>query len=140
MLKALMERPGNEGFSAAISDGGLYAEIADEGREFFGPSAEITLLCGRDAAERMAGWDYGAPGVFEEMLRKFRLLVAARHGEYEPAGHHSSRILKLPMDATWDDVSSSEVRRRIETREDWRNLVPPDLARMIEQLYPEKTP
>jgi nicotinate-nucleotide adenylyltransferase len=140
MLEALVESVGHEGFSAAVSAGGLYAEIADEARTFFGPNAEIALLCGRDAAERMATWNYDTPGVFEEMLRRYRLLVAARHGEYEPAGHHSTRILKLPMEATWDDVSSSEVRRRIASGGDWQRLVPPDLAGMIAQLYPEKTP
>jgi nicotinate (nicotinamide) nucleotide adenylyltransferase len=140
MLKALVESAGKKGFSAAVSEGGLYAEIADEARAFFGPHVEITLLCGRDAAERMATWNYATPGTFEEMLLRYRLLVAARHGEYEPARHHSSRILKLPMQATWDDVSSSEVRRRIASGEDWKKFVPPDLAGMIAQLYPEKTP
>ncbi len=76
MLEILAQQ--DEGFSAAVSDGGLYAEIADEAREFFGHGAEIVLVCGRDAAERIARWDYGAPGVFDDLLRRYRLLVAAR--------------------------------------------------------------
>jgi nicotinate-nucleotide adenylyltransferase len=123
------------GFSAAVSDAGLYAGIADEAREFFGPEVEIALVCGRDAAERMATWDYGAPGVFDEMLRRYRLLVAARQGEYQPGAHYSGRIARLGMETGWDEVSSSEVRRRIAQGEDWRTLVPPVLAALIEDLY-----
>lgn len=139
MLAQLIEGQGDAGISAAISHGGLYAEVADEARAFFGPEPEIALVCGRDAAERIAGWDYGAPGFFDEMLRKYRLLVAARRGEYQPAGRHSDRILRLPMDASWDDVSSSELRRRIARREDWEKLAPPQLVETIRHLYAEDT-
>ncbi len=121
------------GFSVALSDGGLYAEIAEEAREFFGEATEIFLLAGRDAVERMAAWDYGTPGVFEGLVKRHRLLVAARHGEYEPAGHHSDRIIRLTMAADWDEVSSSEVRRRMENGEDWRELVPAAIADIIKQ-------
>jgi nicotinic acid mononucleotide adenylyltransferase len=135
MLVMLAENGNSPGFSAAVSDAGLYIGIADEARQFFGREVDIALVCGRDAAERMATWDYGTPGVFDELLRRYRLLVAARHGEYEPAGHHSDRITRLDMEMGWDEVSSSEVRRRIAQGEDWRCLVPPVLAGMIEDLY-----
>jgi nicotinate-nucleotide adenylyltransferase len=125
----------NAGFSAAVSDGGLYAEIAAEAREFFGPEAEIALILGRDAAERIAAWDYGAPGFFDDFVGRHRLLVAARGGEYEPARRHRERISALPMDSSWDEVSSSEVRRRIAEGGDWRALVPPAIAGMVESLY-----
>jgi nicotinate-nucleotide adenylyltransferase len=133
MLETLARE--HEGFSAAVSDGGLYAEIAAEARESFGPETEIAVVLGRDAAERIAAWDYGAPGVFEDFIRRHRLLVAARSGEYEPAGHHRERISRLPMESSWDDVSSSEVRRRIAEGEDWRVLVPPGIAWIVEDLY-----
>jgi nicotinate-nucleotide adenylyltransferase len=123
------------GFSAAVSGGGLYAEIADEAREFFGPRTEIALVCGRDAAERIAGWDYGAPGVFEDLLSRYQLLVAARTGDYEPAMHYKGRVLNLPLESSRDDVSSSEVRRRIANGEDWRPLVPPALVEIVRNLY-----
>jgi nicotinate-nucleotide adenylyltransferase len=130
----LVQLAGSEpGFSAAISEGGLYAEIAEEAREFFGEATEIALLAGRDAVERMAAWDYGTPGVFDELVKRHRLLVAARQGEYEPAAHHSGRIVPLTMAADWDEVSSSEVRRRIESGEDWRELVPRAIADIIKQ-------
>lgn len=138
MLARLVEGCADAGFSAATSQGGLYAEVADEARMFFGAEPEIALVCGRDAAERMATWDYGDPGFFDAMLRKYRLLVAARGGEYQPASHHSERIVKLPMDVLWDEVSSSEVRRRIVGNEDWEKLTPPQLVEMIRHLYAEE--
>lgn len=133
MLETLARQ--HEGFSAAVSEGGLYAEMAAEARDYFGPQTEISLVLGRDAAERIAAWDYGAPGVFDDFVRRHRLLVAARGGEYEPAGHHREQISRLPMESSWDDVSSSEVRRRIANGEDWRMLVPPSIAGIVQDLY-----
>jgi nicotinate-nucleotide adenylyltransferase len=133
MLETLARQ--EAGFSAAVSDGGLYADIASEARAYYGPQTAIALVLGRDAAERIADWDYGAPGVFDNFVRRHRLLVAARGGEYEPAGHHREFIETLPMESSWDEVSSSEVRRRIAHGEDWRELVPPAIAGILENLY-----
>jgi nicotinate-nucleotide adenylyltransferase len=124
-----------EGFSAAISFGGLYADIAEEAREHFGPSLDLSLVMGRDAAERIAAWDYGRPGAFDDFVSRYKLLVAARSGHYLPAPRHAGRISPLPMGASWDDVSSSEVRRRMAAGEKWRHLVPNSLIEIIENLY-----
>jgi nicotinic acid mononucleotide adenylyltransferase len=132
MLEALAKE---EGFSAAVSDGGLYAEIAEEAADFFKGTPEIVLVCGRDAAERMATWDYGAPGVFDELLRRHRLLVASRNGEYDCGADRGGRIARLAMGRDWSDVSSSEVRRRIADGEEWHGLIPPILTHMIQDLY-----
>ena len=83
----------------------------------------------------MAAWDYGTPGVFDELVDRHRLLVAARQGEYEPAGHHRDRVTRLTMGADWDEVSSSEVRRRIECGENWRELVPVAIRDLVRNLY-----
>ena len=137
MLEILANQ--EEGFSAAVSDGGLYAEIAEEARAYFGSEVEIALVCGRDAAERIAAWDYGSPGFFDEFVRRYRLLVAARTGEYKPAENHAGRIIALPMESSslrnLDDVSSSEVRRRLAAGEDWRGIVPTAIGDIIETLY-----
>jgi nicotinate-nucleotide adenylyltransferase len=133
MLETLARQ--HAGFSAAVSDGGLYAEMASEAQDYFGSQTEISLVLGRDAAERIAAWDYGAPGVFDEFVSRHRLLVAARSGDYEPAGRHRERISKLPMEASWDEVSSSEVRRRIADGEDWSALVPAAIAGIVQNLY-----
>jgi len=124
-----------EHFSVAVSDAGLYAEIAIEAREQFGEATDIALAMGRDAAERIAGWDYGRPGVFDEFVRAFRLMVAARSGEYVPARHHADRISALRMRSNWDEVSSSEVRRRIAAGEEWRHLVPFEISDVVAELY-----
>jgi nicotinic acid mononucleotide adenylyltransferase len=39
------------------------------------------------------------------------------------------------MESSWDEVSSSEVRRRIANGEDWRVLVPPAIAEVVQDLY-----
>jgi len=122
-------------FSVAVADGGLYVEMADEAREFFGPAPEIALLCGRDAAERIADWDYGRPGVFDGMLDRYRLLVAGRDGDYLPASHHADRVIPIPMGACFDEVSSTEVRDRIRRRANWRHLVPDSIAETAASLY-----
>jgi len=116
------------GFSVAVAGGGLYVEMADEAREFLGRGPEIGLLCGRDAAERIAGWDYGKPGVFDRMIERYPMLVAARAGHYLPASHHAHHIVNLPMPPLFDEVSSSEVRRRMAVGEPWRHLVPEQIA------------
>src|SRR6266568_1101956 len=82
LLVTALEAEGR--FSVAASEVGLFAEIAAECREAYGADARLSFLCGRDAAERIANWDYGRPGAFQEMLNGFDLLVAARSGEYCP--------------------------------------------------------
>jgi nicotinic acid mononucleotide adenylyltransferase len=118
-------------FSVALAQGGLYFEMAEEARDFFGSAPEIGLLCGRDAAERIAGWDYGTPGVFDQMIELYPLLVAARAGHYEPAQHQAGRIIHLAMPPEFDEVSSSEVRRRIAANEAWRHLVPDQIVALL---------
>ena len=126
---------GQPGIAVAVSEGGLYLEIAAEARELYPPSTEIMLLCGRDAAERIADWDYGKPGVFDEMLEKHRLLVAARAGEYVPPARHLRRIECIPLVAGTEDVSSSEVRRRIRNGEAWEHLVPSSIVTCVRRSY-----
>jgi nicotinic acid mononucleotide adenylyltransferase len=109
--------------------------MADEAREYFGPHPEIALLCGRDAAERIATWDYGQPGVFDAMLERYSLLVAGRDGDYLPAARHTERVTAIPMGAAFDEVSSTEVRSRMERREPWRHLVPAAIADLAAQIY-----
>jgi nicotinate-nucleotide adenylyltransferase len=112
------------GISVAVAQGGLYMEMAAETAEYFGPGTEIGLLCGRDAAERITLWNYGRPGVFEEMIAEYPLLVAARSGEYVAAQEHAQRVVSLPMDESFSEVSSTEVRRRIANGLSWKHLVP----------------
>jgi nicotinate-nucleotide adenylyltransferase len=120
-----------EGFSAGVTESGLYFEIAAEAQQAFG-DREIGLVCGRDAAERIACWDYDRPGIFEEMVEKHPLLVASRLGLWEGAGPD---VIQIPIDSSFDPVSSSEVRRRLQTGEDWMPLVPEAIRSEVARLY-----
>ena len=51
--------------SAAITEGGLFVEIAQECRAILGSGVQLAFVCGRDAAERMVTWDYGEPRAIE---------------------------------------------------------------------------
>jgi nicotinate (nicotinamide) nucleotide adenylyltransferase len=121
--------------SVAASDRGLFVEIAAECREAYGPEASLAFLCGRDAAERIAGWDYGRSDAFAEMLRQFDLLVAGRQGEYEPPEHLPGAIRRLEVSGDFSAVSASDVRRRISRGEPWEHLVPSAIREIVRKVY-----
>jgi nicotinate (nicotinamide) nucleotide adenylyltransferase len=120
-------------FSLAITEGGLFIEIAQEVRAVYGADTELFFLCGRDAAERIVSWDYGEGDGIHKQLESFALLVAARGGVYEPPLEIRNRVHKLALPLELDEVSSSEVRRRIRAGEPWRDLVPDSIAKLMEQ-------
>jgi nicotinate-nucleotide adenylyltransferase len=130
-----MALDGEPRFSMAACQGGLFAEIADECREAYGADVRLSILCGRDAAERAANWDYGSPAAFQEMLQKFDLLVAARSGEYSPPDRLAGCWARLELKGTFDHVSASEVRTRIGNGEPWEHLVPPVVRRRVGEFY-----
>ncbi len=122
-------------FSTAVSEGGLFLEIARECRPCYPSSPGIAFLCGRDAAERIVAWDYGAGPSIEEQLREFSLLVAPRGGAYIPPVTLRHAIRELPLSPEFEEVSATEVRDRIARGEPWRHLVPESIAETIEALY-----
>jgi nicotinate-nucleotide adenylyltransferase len=121
--------------SIAISEKGLFIDIARECREHYGADMQLYFVCGRDAAERILTWDYGRPGVVEEMLREFELLVAARGGEFRPPAEFQQRVHPLGLRAAHDHVSSTEVRERIARSEPWEHLVPPEIVERVREIY-----
>jgi nicotinate-nucleotide adenylyltransferase len=130
---AMLELAGGD-YEIAVTEGGLFLEIARELRRTRA-DAEIHFLCGRDAAERVLEWDYGAPGVAETMLEEFALLVAARNGEFAAPEHLKTRVRALPLAAGFDADSSTEVRRRIAAGERWEHLVPEAIVEMVRRIY-----
>jgi len=126
---------GSASFSVAHAEGGLFIEIVRECRAAYGGSVRVSMLCGRDAAERIVHWDYGVPGAIEKMLEEFSLLVAARRGEYAPPPRLADAIGGLELDGEFDHVSASEVRRRIAAGEDWEHLVPAAVRDRVRRLY-----
>lgn len=121
--------------SIAVSDQGLFVDIARESRAEFSPEARLSFLCGRDAAERILGWDYGRAGVVEEMLNEFNLLVASRDGDFEAPAKFRHRIHSLSMPDGHDLVSSTEVRERIRRGEPWEHLAPKEIVERIREIY-----
>jgi nicotinate-nucleotide adenylyltransferase len=121
--------------SAGISEGGLFIEIARECRQAYPGLSELWFLCGRDAAERITGWDYGTEPGIEQQLEEFGLLVADRAGSYAPPAHLSHRVKGLAVPGDWDHVSASEVRRRIKQGLCWRHLTPEGCAGLVERYY-----
>ncbi len=133
MLRAALG--GHPAFSLAVSQRGLFVEIASECRHWYGPEVALSFLCGRDAAERAAGWDYGHPGAWAEMLRQFDLLVAARGGEYQPPAGLPSAIHGLELTGEFDRVSATEVRQRVARGQPWEHLVPPAVRQRVKEIY-----
>jgi nicotinate-nucleotide adenylyltransferase len=122
-------------FSIAATDRGLFIEIARECREAYGPDTALTFLCGRDAAERIAKWDYGRSGAWEEMLREFDLLVAARGGGYKPDAAQLGSFGEIELEPSCDVISATEVRRRIAAGEPWEDLVPDIIHSQVREIY-----
>ncbi|MCZ2150512.1 MAG: nicotinate-nicotinamide nucleotide adenylyltransferase [Bryobacterales bacterium] len=123
-------------FSIAVAEGGLFLEIARECRAFYGKDTRLRFLCGRDTAERIIHWEYSSHPPIEAQLEEFELLVAARQGPFSPPLHLARAIDHLPVDDAFNEVSSTEVRRRIAAGADWAHLVPPAIFPLVAEWYP----
>lgn len=122
-------------WSVAAAEGGLFVEIAQECRAEYGADTRLAFICGRDAAERIASWDYGRPGVFREMLASFDLLVAPRQGAYPLADETEGAVRELAVGSECEAVSATEVRQRIARGEPWEHLVPESIRGLARRIY-----
>ena len=120
--------------TAGTTEGGLFVEIAREAREQF-PTAEIWIVCGRDAAERIVAWDYSGQPPIEEQLNEFGILVAPRGTHYQPPPALSHRIRQIPLDENDQRISSTELRELIAAGKPWTHLTPARLHAPIARLY-----
>ena len=120
---------GEERFSIAATSGGLFVEIAAECREAYGEEIRPSFLCGTDAAQRVAGWDYGAGTGFAGIMLQFDLLVAER-GEAFALPH-----TRLELPAGYTHVSATDVRARISRDEPWEHLVPAAIHGHVRRIY-----
>lgn len=120
--------------SIAIAEGGLFAEIAREARAHYA-GADIFLLCGRDAAERILTWDYGDPGFVEKMLQEFGLLVAPRLGEFEAPERFRGAIRTVQPEGNFDECSSTRLREVLQSGGDWSPLVPDCVVDLVAEIY-----
>jgi nicotinate-nucleotide adenylyltransferase len=129
----MLSRAGGR-YQVEVSERGLFIDIARELRRSQ-PDADLYFICGRDAAERVVSWDYGVAGAIERMLAEFQLLVASRQGDFAGPAHLRHRVHPLRLVEPYDDVSSSEVRRRISAGEPWEHLVPERIVEMVRHIY-----
>jgi nicotinate-nucleotide adenylyltransferase len=121
--------------SLAITEGGLFADIAGECREAYGQGVALKFLCGRDAAERVVSWDYGRPGAFREMLEHFELLVASRMGAFRAPAELRAGIRALAVPPEYEEISATDVRTRIAGGRPWEHLVPESIVPLVRELY-----
>jgi len=119
----------------ATTSQGLFIDIGRECRAHFGAETQLSFVCGRDAAERILGWDYGRAGVVGEMLHEFELLVAPRGGHFEAPAAYRDRIHTLAIAGGHELVSSTEVRERIARGEPWEHLVPEEIRARVREIY-----
>jgi nicotinate-nucleotide adenylyltransferase len=126
---------GEPAFSLASSEGGLFVEIAAECRREYGAGVRLWFLCGRDAAERIAAWDYGQPGAFAGMLRDFGLLVASRGGGYDPPAEFREAIHALELPGQCEAVSATCARQRIARGEPGELMVPEAARELAVRIY-----
>jgi len=126
----------------AASEEGLFFRIARDFREVCGPAVELFLLCGRDAAERIVGWDYGGGPPFARQLEEFQMLVASRQGALRIPAEYAERIHAVDLPGSLDQVSASLVRQAIREGGRWEHLVPEAVARRIreQRLYQRRDP
>ncbi|MCU1273875.1 MAG: cytidylyltransferase [Bryobacterales bacterium] len=122
-------------YSIAASDRGLFVDIADECRDAYGPETALLFICGRDAAERIVGWDYGEADAFVRMLDRFQLLVAPRGGHYDPPPEIRDRAYALDLPEDISSISATDVRERIRRGEPWEHLVPSGIVAQARRIY-----
>ena len=133
-LEMLLHAAAEPAFSVASSGGGLFIEMVREARAADPALNRLFLLCGRDAAERIVDWRYPAELAIDRQLEEFELLVAPRGGDYVPPSNLAPKIHALHLEG-WEEVSASEIRRRIACGTDWRALVPESIADLVEKNY-----
>ena len=121
-------------FSVGSVESGLFLSIARDCRDAYGPHTELTLLCGRDAAERAVHWDYGSGPAFAEQLREFNMLVARRGQAFEVPEEWRGRVGTTEL-CDCDAVSSTEVRRRLRDGRPVDDLIPSEIADAVARLY-----
>jgi nicotinate-nucleotide adenylyltransferase len=125
-----MLRRASDRYRVEVTQGGLFVDIA---RELHSPEAEPYFICGRDAAERLIAWEHDEP--LDRIFDEFHLLVAARGGVFQPPPHLAGRIHPLPVAPDLEEISSTEVRRRIARGEPWQHLVPEPITEMVGRIY-----
>lgn len=126
---------GRAGLGVGVTEGGLFLDMARALRVADPRVEDIYIVCGQDAADRFLKWPYDrGPGAIEQ-LREFSLLVAPRGAPFIPPDELRGCIHMLSLDSELQDVSSTEIRRRINHGESWTHLVPREIASEVDGAY-----
>lgn len=130
MLRAVVKDDPSR--ATALTRGGLFIEIAREFKDVAENDAEIFLICGRDAAERIVSWDYGTGPSFGRQLDEFTLVVGDREGTFVAEAQHRTRTMPVALPLEMDSVSSETLRAQLKNNDDWQHLTDPGVARLIQ--------
>jgi nicotinate-nucleotide adenylyltransferase len=142
LLVLVAEHPGHRGVVADPATRMRLAEVAFPGMDVrldphpftvdavrdgsFG--ADTLFIVGADQAAEFGRWKEP-----EEVLKGVKLAVGTRGGYPLPdLSRYGDRV--VPFELASPDVSSSEVRERIAAGEPIADLVPPEVAKLIEEL------
>jgi nicotinate-nucleotide adenylyltransferase len=123
----------------AIADSNYFFAMAAELAAAI-PGAAVHLLIGEDGVDRLLNWDYGlSPEATRAMLlselASFPVLSARRQTQAAIADDFLRYIRWLEMPPAASTLSSTEVRARIESGEEWASLVPPGIRDLVSSLY-----
>jgi nicotinate-nucleotide adenylyltransferase len=125
--------------SVGLSTHGLFIDIYQTLPEVYPQQPEVFFLTGRDAAERILTWHYeDTEATLRQMFRSFQLIVCDRDGAFRlPDNAHlepyRQRIHRCLLPASYQHVSSTEVRQRCQQGLDIEPLVPAAVARYIQE-------
>lgn len=119
----------------AVTEGGLFLEIARALRAADPRVERIYIVCGYDAATRFLAWPYGQGPSAIEQLREFSLLVAPRDAPFVVPDPLTDSIHLLNLNPAMQSISSSDVRRRIVQGEPWTHLVPAEIVEDARKIY-----
>lgn len=126
---------GRPGMGVAVTDGGLFLEIA-RALHIAEPRAEhIYIVCGCDAAARFLAWPYKREPSAREQLQEFSLLVAPREEPFVAPEALRGIIHELPLSPELRGISSTDIRRRIQRGEAWIHLVPDEVVSEAGRIY-----
>ena len=123
----------DERISVALTGGGLFVDMARAAKAAAGVE-RVSIVCGRDAAERAMGWDYGDGAGFAEQLSEFTMLVAPRMGWLEVTETLAGRIVQIDLEEEFQQLSSTEARHRIAEGARWEDLIPARIAERLRAL------
>jgi nicotinic acid mononucleotide adenylyltransferase len=125
--------------SVGLSTHGLFIDIYHGLLPVYPPQPEVFFLTGRDAAERILTWHYeDAPAALRQMFTAFELIVCDRDGAFRLPDdplltQYARKIHRCALPASYNAVSSTEVRQRCQQGLAIDTLVAPAVAAYIRQ-------